>query len=107
MNLQLTSGDLKATGIVSGGMTAHATSGTIRLEGRFTGENKISNVSGDIHLNAVGSIRDYSRSVSVLSGSVYVNGSKVSGNDTNPAVSNRLDISIISGTARIQFTDDM
>ena len=106
MRLSITSGSLKGSGIRSGEMWAHTTSGTLRLEGKFLGENTIEVTSGSCVLDVAGFKRDYSRYISVTSGSVRVNGIKTTGNDTDTGAPNTLRVKVISGSAQIRFGED-
>ena len=102
-DITLTSGDLTVTGFVSNGFTADLTSGNASLSGDFNGENNISITSGNVSMDLKDAKTDYSRFINVTSGSVYIDGQKGGGSDTNTGAENTLFITVTSGNVRLNF----
>ncbi|MCL1791200.1 MAG: DUF4097 domain-containing protein [Peptococcaceae bacterium] len=106
LRLTAASGGVKGNGIITQGLSAHATSGSVRLAGEFAGDNTFEVQSGSCTVETKGSKGDYSRYISVNSGTVWVNGQKTQGNDVNTSAPNSMRIKVTSGSARVVFLDD-
>lgn len=99
----LTSGELTMSKIESDGFSADLTSGNASLAGDFRGDNRIKLTSGNVNIDMLGKKSDYSRFISVISGSVYIDGERANGNDSNTGALNSLDIDVTSGSVKISF----
>lgn len=99
----LTSGHLTMSGIESDGFAAKLTSGGAGLEGDFRGSNIIEVTSGNVNMDITGRKNDYSRFISVVSGSVFIDGERGAGNDSNTGAHNSLEIDVTSGSVKINF----
>jgi len=103
--VKLTSGNLDAEKLKTQGMDVKLTSGNAVLEGKFLGASKLTAVSGDVTLAVDGSKADYNRNISVVSGSVTVDGARTGSEKyENEAAQNTIDIHLTSGNVRVHFT---
>ncbi|MDR2736368.1 MAG: DUF4097 domain-containing protein [Gracilibacteraceae bacterium] len=106
LRLSASSGTVRGSGVKAQGLSARTTSGSVRLAGELKGDSTIEVASGTCIVETTGSQKDYSRYVSVNSGTVTVNGTKVHGNDTDAAAPHSVRVKVTSGTARLVFLDD-
>ena len=102
-NITMTSGGLTVTDIISNSFTADITSGNATLSGDFNGENNIKTTSGSIKMDLLDPKTEYSRFINVTSGSVYIDGHKETGTDSNTGADNSLVITVTSGNVRLNF----
>jgi|GEM_PF-3614535 len=106
LEVSIASGNLDATDVTSNGLELDIASGWAVLSGTFTGENNIALASGSVTLSTKGRKLDYNRSVSALSGGVYMNGQQVWGEETYPGAKSSFDIGLLSGNVDISFSED-
>jgi len=104
LQIEITSGSLKADDVKSQGFSARVSSGTVNLSGKFLGDSDVRVTSGTVNMEIDGAEKDYRRIFSVSSGSVYVNGKRNPGSDSNTGANNSLNVKVSSGTVRVNFS---
>ena len=97
------SGAVEGSGLHTQGMSVQLTSGDATLAGEFLGNNTLRVTSGMLTLRVAGSREDYNTKTSVLSGDIWVDGQHNPGSMINAQAPHSLDVSITSGTARVEF----
>jgi len=103
LTVYVASGSLVGSGLHTQGMSVQLTSGDATLAGEFLGSNTMRVSSGTLTLRVAGNRQSYSVKTSVLSGSIIVDGQRNPGSMVDAQAANALDISITSGTARVEF----
>ena len=103
-NFHVTSGTLVAQDIVSQDLVARVLSGNAKIDGLLKGHSDISVTSGGVELEIIGSEQDYNRDISVVSGSVKINGNKNSAGTVDFKAANSLRIKVTSGNVKLNFT---
>ena len=105
LEARLISGNLDADAMDTVATDISLTSGNAAVAGNFLGSNKLTAVSGDITLLVDGQKTKYNRKISVISGSVTIDGVPTQSEIyENASSKNAFDISVTSGNVRISFT---
>ena len=97
LSTQYVSGELKGIGLETAGLDVFATSGTIDLEGAFSGKNILKTTSGTIRFQTSLPEDSYQCSVSTISGKAQA------GRSGSASAPNQLDIRTTSGSVEYSF----
>ncbi len=103
--LNLVSGNLTATGVQSQGLDIKMISGNANIQGTLTGSNKVDMISGNLNLDIDGAVEDYSRNISKISGSLYIQGEKSNDIQFVSSSKNSFNIQMTSGNIKFNFTE--
>jgi len=105
VDLRLTSGNLSVSGLCADGIKADITSGNAYIGGEVNGDINVRVTSGDVRMELAGGEWDYSREISVMSGDVYINGSKTGKGSYNVNAGKSMTVKTTSGNVRINFAE--
>lgn len=103
VNICTISGKISISGLKSNGLSMDSVSGRIAVSGELLGRNEINSVSGRVSLLISGSADEYSKQFSLISGSLSVNGQRLSKNHYESGSPNSLKVNTVSGGVAVDF----
>ena len=111
VHLQSTSGSVRGDAHFAGGLYARTTSGSVQINdsnaaARTSGEIQLRSTSGSVNFSTRAPINNFSYRMSVTSGSMRVDGSRISGRSATGGASGGtpLNASTTSGGVRLEFS---
>ncbi len=103
IDLLTVSGSLDLDGVTSPTIVGNVTSGEIDAKDITADDVTFHNISGSVQLEIHGELSDFYVKLSVVNGSMYIDGSKVTQNAYNTNLPDKLDLSTTSGSVRLNF----